>query len=192
MGHLDLTEPTDWELVVRFRTGNDPDTLNELVHRYTGRIRAVVFPLLLNDTDADDVTQEALLRVLDSLGTFRGDAAFSTWAYRIAVNTAKNYLKRRNRRWSLLSERSDPETVADAAYLAPARAAETADSDRAISAAMAQLPFAQRTALTLVAIQGLDGREAARAAGCNAATLRWHLHQARKRMRQILEEEGVT
>lgn len=188
---MDVAQSTDRELVDRFRAANDPDSLNELVCRYTGRVRSVVYPLLLDDADADDVTQETLLQALDALSTFRGDAAFSTWMYRVAVNTAKNYLKRRNRQRALLEEESDPEAVADAAHRTPPRAAETADRNRAITAAMGRLPLDQRTALSLVAIQGLDGREAARAAGCNAATLRWRLHRARSVLRQLLEEEGI-
>jgi len=189
---LDVSDPTDRELVARFRAANDADSVNELVRRYTGRVRSVVYPLLLDDADADDVTQEALVRAIDALGSFRGDAAFATWVYRIAVNTAKNYLKRRNRRRALLTDEGAPEAVADAACRTPAQATETADLDRAITAAMARLPFAQRTAIALVAIRGLDDREAARAAGCNAATLRWRLHRARQRLRRLLEEEGMA
>ncbi len=114
------------------------------------------------------------------------------WDLVVRCRAAKNYLKRRNRRRALLSEDGDPEAVADAAYRAPAQAAETADLDRRISEAMGSLPLDQRIALALVAVQGLGEREAAHVAGCNAATLRWRLHRARKRLRQLLGEEGLA
>lgn len=179
-------EPTDQEAIARFQADGDPRCLEMLVRRHTGRVRAVVLPLVLNDADADDVAQDAMLRALAGLRTFRGEAAFTSWLHRIAVNTAKNLLRRRGRDRALLVDDYPVDEVVDPIDRSPARVAEALDMDRAIAQAMARLPADQRVALSLVAIQGLDDREAARVAGCRAATFRWRLHRARERMREWL------
>lgn len=179
---------SDTELIDAIRRTGDPGCLEALVQRHTGRVRALVYPLVLNDADADDVTQEAMLRALAGLDGFAGRAAFTTWLHRVAVNTARNFLRSRNRRWAAQSDGDVPEDLPDPAGLTPARAMEADETDRAVSAAMAQLPVAQRLALSLVAMQRLPEEEAARVSGCTHATLRWRLFRARQRLRVILGE----
>ena len=179
-------EQTDAELVDAIRRTDGRDGVEELVWRHTGRVRSIVYPLVLNDADADDVTQEALVRALNGLDGFRSGAAFTTWLHRVAVNTARNFLRSRNRRLKVLAPDELPEDVADAPFRTPPRETETAELDRAIGDAMARLPTEQRIALSLVAIQCLDEKEAARVAGCAHATLRWRVHRARQRLRKML------
>lgn len=180
-------EPTDQEVVARFRVDGDPRCLEVLVRRHTARVRSLVFALVLNDADADDVAQDAMLRALAGLRTFRGEAGFATWLHRIAVNTAKNFLRQRNRHRAFLVDDCELEEVADEPHRSPSRQAESAELDSAVTAAMARLPVDQRAAISLVVLEGLPEREAARVAGCNAATLRWRLHRARQRLRAMLD-----
>ena len=183
-------EQTDVELVASIHRTAGQDGLEELVRRHTGRVRSIVYPLVLNDTDADDVTQETMLRAIRGLDGFRADAAFTTWLHRVALNTARNFLRSRNRRLRLLATDELAEDAADEPFRTPPRETETAELDRAIADAMKRLPAEQRIALSLVAIQRLDEKEAAHVAGCAHATLRWRVFRARRRMREILERAG--
>ncbi len=179
---------TDAELVAMIRQTGDQLAIESLVRRHTGRVRSMVYPLVLNDADADDVTQEALLRALNGLAGFRAESSFTTWLHRVAVNTARNFLRSRNRRLRLWTSEAVPEDVADAAFRTPARSAEAVELDHTIAHAMQELPDEQRIALSLVVIQQLDEKEAAQVAGCGHATLRWRVHRARCRMRHLLKD----
>ena len=185
-------EQTDDELVATIRRTAGLDGVEELVRRHTGRVRNIVYPLVLNDADADDVTQETLLRALNGLDGFRADAAFTTWLHCVALNTARNFLRGRSRRLRLLTPDELPEDATDEPFRTPAHAAETVELDHAIAEAMGRLPAEQRIALSLVAIQRLDEKEAARVAGCAHATLRWRVFRARRRMREMLERAGYA
>ena len=191
-GRLDDQERTDAELVDTIRRTDGRDGLEELVRRHTSRVRSIVYPLVLNEADADDVTQEAMIRALNGLDGFRSDAAFTTWLHRVALNTARNFLRSRNRRLRILAPDELPEDIADEPFRTPAREMEAAELDRAIGDAMGRLPTEQRIALSLVAIQHLDEKEAARVAGCTHATLRWRVYRARQRLRQLLTAFTVT
>ena len=177
---------TDAELLDAIRQTDGQDGLEALVRRHTGRVRSIVYPILLNEADADDVVQEAMLRALDGLDGFRSDATFTTWLHRVAVNTARNFLRSRTRRLRVFVSDESQEDVADELHRTPAREAEAEELNRAINDAMGRLPPEQRIALSLVTIQRLDEKEAARVAGCAHATLRWRVHRARQRLRQLL------
>jgi RNA polymerase sigma-70 factor, ECF subfamily len=185
-GRLDNQEPTDAELVDAIRRTDGREGVEELVRRHTGRVRRIVYPLVLNDADADDVTQEAMVRALNGLDGFRSDAAFATWLRRVALNAARNFLRGRNRRATVLATDDPPADAADEPFRTPACEAEAAELDRAIGDAMGRLPAEQRIALSLVAIERLDEKEAARVAGCAHATLRWRVYRARQRLRRLL------
>ena len=177
-------DKTDLKILTLARTGQ-ADAVAMLVRRHTSRVRTIIYPMVLNHADADDVTQEALVKVMGSLSAFRGEAGFSTWVHRIAVNTALNFLKRRKRR---AMEVVDEEVLAQIEDTAarPADRLEVEETDAEISRALAQLSPEQRAAVSLVALQGMSEREAAVVAGCLAATLRWRLHAARKKLKKLL------
>ena len=87
----------DLQLVLRFnRTGELPD-LEELLLRHMSRVRQIIYPIVLNHSDADDLTQEACLRAARALPEFRGESGFSTWITRIGINTALGFLRSRKR-----------------------------------------------------------------------------------------------
>ena len=178
------------ELIAAFRSSDDPRILEEIVKRHMTHVRTVVHSLVLNAADADDVTQDAMLRILNGLKSFRGNAAFSTWRYRVAVNTAMSFIRKRSRLRSRFSEIDPLPDMPDCMDSTPPREAEASELDRQITAAMSQLPPEQRAAIALVAIQGLSEKDAAIACGCNFATLRWRLHRARKRLKDALSITG--
>ena len=186
------SERTDLQLIAAFRSSDDPRILEEIVKRHMGHVRAAVYPLVLNAADADDVAQEAMLRILSGLKSFRGTAAFATWRYRVAVNTALSFLRQRNRLRARLSEVDPPADAPDREDRTPPRQAEASELNRLITAAMKLLPPEQRAALALVAIQGLSEKEAAIACRCTFATLRWRLFRARQRLKRELGMQEST
>jgi RNA polymerase sigma-70 factor (ECF subfamily) len=184
----DGAEPTDGEIVIRYLADGDPSGLDLLVKRHAARLRAVVFPLVLHEADADDVVQESFIKGFAGLRRFRGDATFASWIYRIGVNTAKNYLRKRGRQRLAWIAPDVLEETCDRRAEAPPDMAVAGETEERICRCMERLPLAQRVALSLVAIQGIAEHEAARIAACRPATLRWRLHRARQRMRALLQD----
>jgi len=147
-------------------------------------VRSMLYRMVLNEADADDLTQDVFLRVLNGLGQFDGRACFSTWLYRIVMNTAHTFLRRRARspvrpsdRLAAFPDRNHPQ---------PDQAAMARELDADIAAALAALPASLRAAIVLTAIHKLDGREVAKIEGCSAATVYWRVHKARKILKQLL------
>lgn len=179
-------ETTDEELVKQFQASRDTEGLEVLFERHMTRIRQLIFPIVLNAGDADDLVQEVFIRAARNLHTFRGDARFSTWLNRIAINTSLTFL-RGQRRGPTFAATDELETQ-PAAHASPHDAAAHGELDTAIQSALTRLPPDLRAAITLTAIHGLKPAEAAASAGCLTATLYWRVHQARKLLRDDLKE----
>lgn len=168
---------TDRELVTRFQETGEVRHMDELVRRHMAKVRAIVFPMLLNDSDADDVTQETFLNAVRNIGSFRGQSEVSTWLHRIALNAAYSLLRRRRRnreeKSEHVSESADPSA-------GPDRRVMGLELGVQIGKAMGALPDSLRAAITLTAIHGMSVKEAARTEGCLAATMYWRVFEARR------------
>jgi RNA polymerase sigma-70 factor (ECF subfamily) len=145
--------------------------------------------MVLNDSDADDVTQEVFLRVSRGIGRFRQEAKFSSWLHRIAVNTTMDFLRRRSRRPA--GSRDEMPDLPDP-QPGPAHLAASRELGMDIHDALSELSPRLRAAITMVAIQGMTTRDAAQACGCLPATLSWRVHQARKILREKLNHQGMS
>lgn len=189
---MDGPERTDAELVDAIRRKGDQGALEVLLARHIRRVWKIVYGLVQNAADADDVTQEVQLHVLKGLGNYRSDATYTTWLYRVATNTAKNFLRSRNRRGSHLASDDWLENVADHSFRTPTGELATAEFNRTMNDAIAQLPLEQRVALTLVVMEQMPEKEAAKVAGCAHATLRWRLFRARMRLQKFLKQAGYA
>ena len=99
------TEPTDQQLVVRVQKG-DKRAFDLLVLKYQYKVHAIVARFIRDSDEVRDVVQEAFIKAYRALPKFRGDSQFYTWLYRIAVNTAKNYLVARSQKAAILRCRS--------------------------------------------------------------------------------------
>ncbi len=176
---------SDEELIAAYRASPSGEMLDELVRRHLRRVRALVFQMVLDDAAADDLTQEVFLRVFRHLASFNGRSRFSTWLYRVAMNTTHSYLasQRRSRveSWDDLPPQCDRAAT-------PERALLDAELGREVQRALEELPSRLRAAIVLTVLQGLDAKEAARIEGCTVATMYWRVHQARKRLARRLEE----
>lgn len=180
---------TDMELVARFQETGEVRHMDELVRRHIGKVRSLVFPMVLNDADADDVTQEAFLNAVRNIGSFRGQSEFATWLHRIAINAAYSLLRRKKRcredRTEEVSERVDPSA-------GPDRRVMGLELGVQIGKAMGALPVSLRAAITLTAIHGMSVKEAARTEGCLAATMYWRVFEARRILGKRLEGARVS
>jgi RNA polymerase sigma-70 factor (ECF subfamily) len=174
---------TDEQLIEAFRESGDPAALDALVGRHIGRIRAMTYAMVLNDADADDLTQEVFLRVVNHIGRFRARSSFSTWLHRVAMNTVHDHLRKRRRdRTACRVERPD---APDPAAAPPDRLMDR-ETDALVFRALAGLAPALRAAFTLVVLQELPPREAAGAEGCFLSTLYRRIDAARDELRRNL------
>lgn len=190
-------DDNDQELVRRVQAG-DQSAFNVLVLKYQHRVLKLVSRFVNDATEAEDVAQEAFLKAYRALPSFRGDSAFYTWLYRIAINTAKNALvahKRRPVDFDL--DLQDPEQFERQARLKEADTPEavllTDEIREVVEKAMAQLPEDLRTAIVLRELEGLSYEEIAEAMECPVGTVRSRIFRAReaidKKLKPLLDEQ---
>ena len=178
---------TDEHLLGKYAESGELRYFDLLVRRHIGKVRAMIYPMVLNDADADELTQEVFLRVVGSIQGFKGQSAFSTWLYRIAMNTTHNFLKRRTR--NPVEHRENPPDSPGGKSWSPTETIMGMESDARVTKALESLSPPLRAAIVLTAIQGMSLKEAAKAEQCLMATLYWRVHQARKLLREQLGEE---
>ena len=181
----------DQALVSRVRAG-DKHAFNLLVTKYQGRIVKLVGRFVRNSSDAEDVTQEAFIKAYRAIGRFRGDSAFYTWLYRIAINTAKNYLVAQERRTPVGGlEPAEPEVMERNARFEDLDTPEhnvLSDEIRStLMGAIDSLPGDLRTAVTLRELEGLSYEEIADAMNCPIGTVRSRIFRAREAINKSLE-----
>jgi RNA polymerase sigma-70 factor (ECF subfamily) len=191
--HPASSGPTDQELVAASRTGG-AEAFRTLVERYQDRIYNTVFRLAGNEEDARDIAQETFLRVWENLGRFRGDAAFYTWIFRIAVNQALTH-RRQTARLRTVQAGDDPPEVAplggtQAARLqaAPEAEMERREQESQIAEALAYLDADHRAAVVLRDVEGLDYQEIAAVLDVPPGTVKSRIHRARLLLRQRLKD----
>ena len=178
------TVETDQQLVKRVQRG-DKRAFDLLVIKYQTRVAALISRYVHDSHEVMDVTQEAFIKAYRALANFRGDSAFYTWLYRIAINTAKNYLVARNRR----PPGSDVE-LEDAEYFesshglkdieSPERLLYRDELEKTIYQAIQDLPEDLRVALTLREFDGLSYEEIAEVMDCPVGTVRSRIFRARE------------
>ena len=185
---------TDEELVARSRTG-DLDSFNQLVLRWERPIYALAYRTIGREEDARDLCQETFLRAFRALPGFRGQAKFSSWLYRIALNLCRDWI-RRERRAPVVQPPEDVDLIEMAAAAEPSESIEDLVARKEISAAvarvMAALPEEQRTAILLKEYHGLTFQEIADMQDCPLSTVKTRLYQGLSVLRRQLERSGVS
>ena len=166
----------DHELVKRVQQG-DKKAFDMLVLKYQLRVSKLVSRFLRNQSDVPDVVQEAFIKAYRALPNFRGDSAFYTWLYRIAINTAKNHLVAQSRKSPVNSiDVQDAEDYGASEWLkefaSPEREALAAELETTIHRAMGDLPSDLREAITLREIEGLSYEDIAAVMDCPIGTVR--------------------
>jgi RNA polymerase sigma-70 factor, ECF subfamily len=170
---------TDEELVAR-SIGGDAESFNELILRWERPIYALAYRTIGREEDARDVCQETFLRAFRALPGFRGQAKFSSWLYRIALNLCRDWI-RRERRAQVVQA---PENVEDLVT--------RKDLARTVERAMARLPEEQRTAIVLKEYHGLTFQEIADLVGCPLSTVKTRLYQGLTVLRRELAKSGTS
>jgi RNA polymerase sigma-70 factor (ECF subfamily) len=177
-------EQSDLELVRRTQRG-ERGAFDLLVLKYQHKVVKLVARLLRDPTEAEDVAQEAFVKAYRALGSFRGDSAFYTWLYRIAVNTARNAMASRQRRpLDYEADLSENEQTALASRMrhndTPEATALSEEIHETVSRAVSELPEDLRTAIILREIEGLSYEEIAAAMDCPVGTVRSRIFRARE------------
>ena len=195
MGEADL----DLALVKRVQAG-ERRAFDLLVRKYQHKVLGVVSRYVNDWAEAQDVAQEAFIRAYRAIANFRGESAFYTWLYKIATNTAKNYLVAQGRR-----PPGDDLQVDDAQHLesagklkdsaTPERELMREEVERTVFEAVEALPEELRAAITLREVDGLSYEEIASAMNCPIGTVRSRIFRARdaidQRLRPLLTDSEV-
>jgi RNA polymerase sigma-70 factor (ECF subfamily) len=182
--HTRTSELLDEELVLRVQQG-DKSAYDLLVIKYQHKIIQLVNRYVKDPSEAQDVAQEAFIKAYRALGNFRGDSAFYTWLYRIAINTAKNYLVSRTRRSSDYQiDIQDAEQIENAPQLqgmeSPERLLLNQEIVETIKTAIDKLPEEMRIAIMLREFEGMSYEEIAQAMDCPVGTVRSRIFRARE------------
>jgi RNA polymerase sigma-70 factor, ECF subfamily len=183
---------TDEELVARSR-GGDLDSFNQLILRWERPIYALAYRVIGREDDARDVCQETFLRAFRALPGFKGEAKFSSWVYRIALNLCRDWI-RRQRRAPVVQLPEDVDPLEIAAETEPSESIEDLVARRELSAVvkrvMALLPEEQRTAIILKEYHGMTFQEIADLQGCPLSTVKTRLYQGLAVVRRHLQRDG--
>lgn len=190
------TDASDTSLVQRVQRG-DRGAFDALVLKYQHKVVKLVMRYVRNPAEAEDVAQEAFIKAYRALPNFRGDSAFYTWLYRIAINTAKNAIVARDRNpvdfdldlsdpdepYDMQNRLKDPDT--------PEGLVLTDEIRSTVNAAMEALPEDLRMAIVLRELEGLSYEEIAARMGCPVGTVRSRIFRAREaidgRLREVFE-----
>ena len=174
----------DRALVERVQNG-DKRAFDLLVRKYQHKVIALVSRYVRSHAECEDIAQESFIRAWRALGSFRGDSAFYTWLYKIAVNTAKNHLVAMGRR-----PPTDDVDAEDAVFMAgaermqdsatPEREMMRQEIEQSVFSTVQALPEELRTAITLREVGGLSYDEIAEAMGCPIGTVRSRIFRARE------------
>jgi len=188
-----VADASDLSLVRRVQRG-ERGAYDLLVLKYQHKVVKLVMRYLRNPADAEDVAQEAFVKAYRALPQFRGDSAFYTWLYRIAINTAKNALAARERNpvsyeldlqrtddsSDVVSRLKDPET--------PEGLALTEEIRDTVNHAIGELPEDLRTAIVLRELEGMSYEEIAASMDCPVGTVRSRIFRAREAIDRRLRE----
>ena len=189
-----IKNESDLELVNRVKSG-DTSAFDLLVIKYQRRVIRLISRMVRDPVEVEDIAQESFLKAYRAIPQFRGDSAFYTWLYRIAVNTAKNYLFSRGRRPIPVSELNSNSEEGESFELH----AVTDNSDtpegsmvgmqiaEAVNRAVEKLPNELKTAVTLRELEGLSYEEISEAMNCPIGTVRSRIFRAREAIAEELK-----
>lgn len=186
---------TDQRLVLKVQRG-DKKAFDVLVLKYQHKVAKLIMRYIRDPSEALDVTQEAFLKAYRALPGFRGESAFYTWLYRIAINTAKNYLVAARRRpldYDL--DPQDPEQYETQSRLSDGDTPEgmllSEEIRETVNRAIEYLPDDLRTAIILREVDGMSYEEIAKTMECPVGTVRSRIFRAReaidKKLRPLLD-----
>jgi len=180
----------DFDLVKRAQ--GDPDAFASLFHAHKGKIYSICLRMTNNTAEAEDLTQEAFMQVFRKLSTFRGDAALSTWLYRIAVNTVLMHFRKKTlRQISLDGPYNQDARLVRREYGSKDSCLSGCVHRIALTRAIRELPDGYRMIFLLHEVGGYEHQEIAGLLNCSIGNSKSQLHKAKRRMREFLGDSRV-
>ena len=188
------------QLIQRLKN-RDERAFNEVVLRYQDRVYKIVFRMLNNRQEAEDITQEVFVTVFKSIGSFREEARFSTWLYRIATNHSKNrikYLSRRNFHRAtpledageLSGQKEGPTMFLQALVPQPDKLVEGRQAQANLHRALNELDEEHRALIVLRDLEHLSYQEICEISGLPEGTVKSRLHRARLALRSRMQKHS--
>ncbi len=177
-----MTGPSDETALIKQAQSGDRKAFESLVRGHYDMMYRMAFKWCGNKADAEDITQNACIKLARSIDTFRFQSEFATWLYRLVINTAKDWAKARP------GPTADPEFETGRAQ-AQAPAGEDRVYARQVMAYVQTMPEREKAALFLVFGEGLTHRQAATVMDCKESTVSWYIHEARKKLQSFDKPE---
>ena len=176
----------DEDLVLQSQNGS-PAAFESLIRNHQHMVHSLTYRMTGSLADAEDLAQETFIRAYGQIDTFRGASKFSTWLYRIAVNTCLSWRQSEARRFHLQEDCAEAITAQQAgAGISPAENEMT----RQAQAALLKLPAKQRAAIVLTIYDGLNHAEAAKVLHCSETTVSWRVFAAKRKLKRWLTAKG--
>jgi RNA polymerase sigma-70 factor, ECF subfamily len=186
---MTTTDEPQWLELAR---AGDRGAFGRLVRQHQARVHRLALHLTGSLGEADDVTQETFLRAYRAIGRFDGRAELFTWLYRICVNVAINVRRQRRHPVADLGDPRVPEPRDDSVDGDPDQALARAQAYRALARAMDGLSETLRVTLVLACVDQLPYGEIGQVLGCSEGTVAWRVHEARRQLREAMNDEAVA
>jgi RNA polymerase sigma-70 factor (ECF subfamily) len=182
---VDEIEASDADLIGRARDG-DSRAFGRLVERHYDFVHRVAYRWCGRKADAEDVAQEVCVRLGSAIRTYRGAGAFTTWLYTLTLNAARDMGRKAARETAKTEAYGVQALIGGGALPQP----EPEEQTGALWAAVRQLPDKQRDAVLLVYGEGLSHAAASDVMAISEATVSWHIHEAKKRLKVLMRSAG--
>ncbi len=176
----DMPEDEVQILIKRSQDG-DARAFESLVNAYYEVMFKMAYKWCASQRDAEDITQEACIKLARGILTYKGDAKFTSWLYRLVINTAKDWYKSQNR------HPAGTELVENLAFIESSSDEKLYASQ--VMKAVYELPEAEKESILLVMGQGLSHKEVAKLSGVKESTISWRVHEARKKLAAVFGKE---
>ena len=177
---VESDQEKDW--LEQSRQG-DHAAFENLIRSYQRMIHSLAYRMSGSLADAEDLAQETFIRAFQQLSSYRGDAKFSSWLCRVAINAGLNWRQREARRAEIHQQ-----WAAEASSAEPhGEAAAKDEKSQRVQAALDRLPGPQRAAIILTVYEEMNHAEAARLLGCSEATVSWRVFAARAKLKRWLK-----
>ena len=175
-----LMADADADLVLQSQNG-DPAAFETLIRNHQHMVHSLTYRMTGSLADAEDLAQETFIRAYEQIGDFRGASKFSTWLYRIAVNTCLNWRQSEARRFQLQAG-----CAGEISEWHAGGGNSPGDQANEIQGALLKLPAKQRAAIVLTIYDGLNHAEAARVLNCSETTVSWRVFAAKRKLKRWL------
>ncbi len=179
-----MQQAVDQKLIDRIRNG-DSLAFSELLSHHYSFIHRVAYKWTGDQNDAEDVAQNVCLKLARTLNSYKGEASFSSWLYRVTLNTVRD-LQRKQKSYKIMGQQLQ--------FITQDHVAQTdlsEDSYDTLWRSVQALPEKQRDAVLLVYAEGMSHKEAAELIGCKENTVSWHIHKAKDALKENMASEDI-